>query len=176
MLGTIEINKTSEANMWWHAIFHSEFTQVHKTKALANTNFIGFLWQSPLLYKRRKNITLLFASWSSSDIRHFVSTIIFLHIKIIGRMSPSSSPEPDPILPQFNRHLGSLTSLNQNFWGYSKYIYLIHQIANEVAMCLPSDSACSLQWCLPYNTVLILHVWLVQTYYPKIMQSMSLTV
>lgn len=60
------------------------------------------------------------------------TTIIFLHIKNIWRRSPSSSPEPDPILSHFNRHLGSLTSLNQNFWGYSKCIYLIPQIAIEV--------------------------------------------
>lgn len=54
MLVTIEINKTSKANTWYHAIFHSEFTHIHKTKALAYTNFVGFLGQSPLSYKRRK--------------------------------------------------------------------------------------------------------------------------
>lgn len=55
MLGTIEINKTSKANTWCHTIFYSEFTHIHKTKALASTNLIGFLGQSPLSYKRKKN-------------------------------------------------------------------------------------------------------------------------
>lgn len=44
MLGKIEINKTSKANTWCCAIFHSEFAHIHKTEMLANTDFIGFLW------------------------------------------------------------------------------------------------------------------------------------